>query len=275
MTVPLNLLPPPDVVVSEEFQALRDQALARLQALDPEFVVRATDPAVRLIEIAAYVRLLLGARVNDAARATFLATARGADLDHVAAAANVDRQTGESNDELRRRAQLAWTALSVAGPRDAYRFHALSVGEVADVAATSPMPGQVKIVVVSDAADGTTGQELLDAVAAAVSDEAVRPVTDTVMVEAATVQTVNVTATLQVAGQGPDLSVVDGAAEAAVAAYLGVRAIGRDVYRSALVDACHVPGVDNVNLTVPAADVVVPDASVAVAGAVMLTVERL
>ena len=274
MTVPLNLLPPPDAVAGEEFRALRDAALERLQVLAPSYVVRVTDPAVRLVEIAAYLRLLLGARINDAVRATFLATARRADLDHVAAGMNVGRKAGESDDDLRLRAQLAWTAVSTAGPRDAYRFHALGVAGVAGVAVTSPKPGEVSVAVLSTDADGVAGADLLAAVTAALNADAVRPVTDEVDVISVATRAVPVAATLRVSGQGPDTAVVQAAAEAAVGVYLAARVIGRDVYRSALIDACHAAGVDSVVLAAPAADVAIGAAEVAIAGDVALTVAR-
>ena len=275
MTVPLDLLPPPDAVSAEEFQALRDAALDRLRALAPDYVVRATDPAVRLVEIAAYVRLLLGARINDAVRATFLATARGADLDHVAAGMNVQRKAGEKDDGLRRRAQLAWTAVSTAGPRDAYHFHALGVAGVADVAVSSPNPGEVSVAVLSTADDGIADQALLDAVAAVLDADSVRPITDDVTVSSVSTMAVAVTAELQVSGQGPDSAAVEAAAEEAVEAYLGARVIGRDIYRSAIIDACHVPGVEKVTLSAPAADVAIAAGEVAIAGVVTLTVNRV
>ena len=276
MTVPLDRLSPPDAVAREEFVALRDAALDRLRVLAPDYDARATDPAVRLVELAVYMRLLLGARINDAVRGTFLATAAGADLDHVAAGMNVERKAAESDDDLRRRAQLAWTALSTAGPRDAYRFHALSAAGVDDVAVTSPMPGQVLVVVLSEAADGGDGDAAaVAAVAAVLGDDAVRPMTDVVTVRAATLETVDVTAALSVSGQGPATDVVQAAAEAAVAELLGERVIGRDVHRSALVAACHVPGVESVALTAPVADVAVAADAAAVAGEVSITVSRV
>ena len=275
MTVPLDRLSPPAAVAAEDFAALRDAALDRLRVLVPDYDPRPADPAVRLVEVAAYVRLLLGARINDAVKGTFLATARGADLDHVAAGMNVQRKAGEADDDLRRRAQLAWTALSVAGPRDAYRFHALSAAGVDDAAVSSPAPGEVRVVVLSDAADGGVGDAAaVAAVTAVLGDDTVRPMTDTVTVAAAALETVDVNATLHVSGQGPALDVVRAAAEAAVAALLDDRVIGRDIHRSALIAACHVPGVDHVTLAAPAADVTIDAGAAAVAGDVTLMVER-
>lgn len=274
MTLPLDRLPPPPAIAREDFAALRDAALSELQRLAPDYEPRPTDPAVRLVEVAAYLRLLLGGRVNEAVGATWLATARGGDLDQVVAGMGVRRKADEADDDLRRRAQLAWTALSAAGPRDAYRFHALSVPGVRDAAVGSPRPGEVEVTVLSDAADGATGPELVAAVEAALSGDRVRPVTDEVAVRAAVVTAVDVDAVLRVPGDGPDLAVVEAAASAALADYLGARAIGRAIHRSAIVAALHVPGVESVALAAPAADADVGAAAVAVAGDVRIALER-
>ena len=272
MTIPLDLLPPPAAVVTEEFATLRDQALADLVARVPDYEPRPTDPAVRLIEVVAYLRLLQGGRINDAVRGTFLATATGADLDHVVAVLDVARLAGESDDALRARARLAWDTVSTAGPTDAYRFHALSVPGVRDVAVASPGPGEVVVTVLAHAAGGVPAQALLDAVEAALNAEAVRPVTDDLTVQAVTAVAYNVTAALTVVGGGPDLQIVQDAATAAVRSYVDAYAVGRSIRRSALFAACHVPGVDSVALTAPAADVVATAAQAAIPGDVTVSV---
>ena len=272
--LPLDRLPPPPAVAPEDFAALRDLALAELQRLAPDYEPRATDPAVRVVEVAVYLRLLLGGRINEAVRATWLATAGGADLDRVAAGMDVSRKPGEPDDGLRDRARLAWTALSAAGPRDAYRFHALSVPGVRDAAVRSPAPGRVAVTVLSDAPDGAAGPELVAAVEAALSDDRVRPVTDEVEVRAAALIAVDVDAVLRVPGDGPDPAVVEAAARAALDDLLGVPAVGRAVRRSAIVAALHVPGVESAVLAEPAADVDVDASSAAAAGAVRIALER-
>lgn len=273
MTIPLDRLPPPDAVVAEEFAALRDQAIADLVSRVPDYEPRATDPAVRLLEVAAYLRLLLGGRINDAVRGTFLATAAGADLDHVVAILDVTRLAGESDEALRARARLAWDTVSTAGPTDAYRFHALSVPGVRDVSVASPNPGEVVVTVLALGAGGVPDQALVDAVEAALDADTVRPVTDDLTVRAVTVVAYDVTAALKVPGGGPDLAIVKEAATEAVRAYVDAYAVGRSIRRSALFAACHVPGVDEVELTAPPADVVATSAQAAIPGAVTLTVE--
>lgn len=273
MTIPLDRLPAPRAVEVEEFEALRDQAIADLVARVPDYDPLPTDPAVRLIEVAAYLRLLLGGRINDAARAGFLATATGSDLDNVVAVLNVARLSGESDDTLRNRARLAWDTVTTAGPVDAYRFHALSVPGVRDVGVSSPSPGEVLVVVLSHAANGVPDAALLEAVRTVLAAPAVRPVTDTVTVQAVAVVAYDVTATLKVSGSGPDRTIVEAAATAAVREYVDGYRIGGAVRRSRLFAACHVPGVDQVALAAPAADVAVTAAQVAIPSSVTLTVQ--
>ena len=271
MTIPLDRLPPPDAVRSLSLEELRDAAIADLRARVPDYEPLPTDPAVRILEVAAYMRLLVEGRINDGVRGTWLATATGADLDQVAAVLNVERLEGEGDDPFRRRIQLAWTTLSTAGPADAYRFHALSVPGVREVGVDSPNPGEVRVVVLAASENGVADADLIAAVKAALDSRAVRPVTDTLTVQSVAAVAYNVEAALTVHASGPDLGVVRAAAVDAVLAHGAVRAIGRDVRRSALFAACHVPGVEAVELKEPVVDVAVSDLQVAILGAVTIT----
>ncbi|MGC9419657.1 MAG: baseplate assembly protein [Rhodovulum sp.] len=239
--------------------------------------------------MAAYYVLLMTQRVNDAARATMLAYASGADLDQLAANFNVARKvidpgdpdaippdapTYESDEELRRRVQLSFEGVSVAGPVGAYIFHALGADpDVLDASVDSPAPGEVVVTVLSRQGDGTPSAELLAAVEAVLSAEDVRPLTDQVTVQAATVFPFAVTAALTLY-EGPDAWVVRSAAENALAGYVARNhKLGRDVTRSGLFAALHQEGVQNVVLTEPAADIVVSASEVAYCTASTVTVE--
>ena len=69
--------------------------------------------------------------------------------------------------------------------------------------------------------------------------------------------TIDATLTIEA---GPDRDVVLASARAALAAYARSRlAEGADVYRAAVIAAAVVPGVKNVALTAPAADVVIAE----------------
>ena len=219
--IDLSTLPAPDVIEELSFETIFAAMLADLQARDPVFdALLESDPAYKILEVAAYRELLLRQRVNDAARAVMLAYATGADLDQLGALLGVLRlvidegdaeavppvpQVLESDTEFRRRIQLSLEGFSVAGPRGAYIFHGLSAdANVLDISATSPDPGEVLITVLSRVGNGAASGPLLAAVNAALNDDAVRPLTDQVTVQSASIVNYNVHAHLYVY-PGPDV----------------------------------------------------------------------
>lgn len=285
--VDLSRLPPPDVVQALDYETILAELQVDLAARLPDFdAFLESDPAIKLLEIVAYRELLLRQRVNDAGRAVLVAYAAGGDLDNIAAVFGVarrelvpaDPETGapavmEEDEDLRRRVLLAPDAYSVAGPRFAYVYHALSAhGDVLDASATSPDPGEVVVSVLSRLGDGTASPELIAAVEAVVGADDVRPLTDEVTVQSADIVTFEVEAELTLYA-GPDPNLIRDTSEAAVTELLTAqRRIGRDVTRSALIAALHGAGVQNVNLVAPAADVVVGDTGAAWAESVTITI---
>ncbi|MDE0167330.1 MAG: baseplate J/gp47 family protein [Bryobacterales bacterium] len=282
--IDLSRLPAPDVIEALDYEALLEAALARL---GPDYVVSEADPAYKVLEAAGYRELLLRQRVNDAARAVMLPTARGADLDNLAALLGVERQivtpadpdaippveaVYETDERLRQRAQLAPSAVSTAGPASSYRFHALSAAaEVLDVAVASPSPGSVTVTVLAREGNGEADADLLAAVESALNDESVRPLGDVLAVQSAAIVDYQVTAELTI-GSGPDADAVLAAAVEAVTAYAaGARRIGRSIPRSALYAALHRPGVEAVDLTAPAADVAITAVQAAHATRIQVT----
>lgn len=272
--IDLSRLPPPDVVERLDFEtilgAMKADLIARAPDLAPALALE-SEPAVKILEVAAYRELLLRARINDAARAVMIATATGADLDHLAALFGVARfvldpgdpeaappvaPTLESDGDLRYRAQLALEGFSTAGPVGAYTYHAFSASPfVRDVAVTSPTPGQVLVTILSAEAPGTAAPGLLAAVQTALSADDVRPLCDTVVVQSASILTYAVAAELEM-DAGPDSEVVIQEAFAAVALYAQeTHRLGRPVTRSGLFAALHRPGVRRVLLASPAADI--------------------
>lgn len=284
--VDLSRLPAPDIVEALEYESILASIKAELVALDPSLdALGESDPATKLLQVVAYRELLLRQRVNEAARACMVAYAAGGDLDQLAAIFGVTRlvlepaseQAGtpavvESDEDLRRRVLLAPDSYSVAGPRSAYVFHALSAdSDVLDASATSPAPGEVIVSVLSRSGDGTPGPAVLAAVEAAVNGETVRPLTDQVTVQAAELVPFDVTAQLTLYA-GPDSQLILSTAQAAVDSFLAeARRLARDVPRSALTAALHVASVQRVELLAPAADIVVSDLQAPLPGTVTLT----
>lgn len=272
----LALLPPPDIVEPLDYETvlaeLRADLVARAPHLAPVLALESEDINI-VLEVVAYRVIIERQRINDAARGVMLAEATGGDLDNLAALFAVERlvitpaddaarppvpAVLESDASLRRRAQVALEGFTNAGSRGAYIFHGLSAsGLVRDIGVESPNPGDVVISVLSHEGQGDASVELIDTVEAVVNGEAIRPLTDNVTVQSAAIQTYQIDAELTFY-EGPDASVVSAAAQEAVAAYVDQTSmLGFDVTRSGLFAALHQPGVQNVDLTAPAADLVI------------------
>lgn len=287
--IDLSTLPAPDVIEELSFETIFSAMLADLQARDPAFsALVESDPAYKILEVAAYRELLVRQRVNDAARAVMIAYATGADLDQLGALLGVARfelepgdpeavppiaPTMESDTEFRRRIQLSLEGFSVAGPRGAYIFHGLSADpNVLDISATSPTPGNVTITVLSRIGNGAASSPLLAAVSAKLNADEIRPLTDQVTVASAAIVNYAVTAQLYVY-PGPDSSVVLQKALAALNTYIEqVHRIGQDVTLSGLYAALHQPGVQRVNLTSPTSNIVITPLQASFCTAINVTV---
>jgi phage-related baseplate assembly protein len=267
--VDLSELPPPDLVPQPDFDTRLNGKLDRLIGNFPAFsALVESDPAIKLLESDSYDEMLLAQSFNDAARRLLLAFATDAILDHLGVLLGVPRLeltpanpgTGapavmESDGEFRARILLAPHSFSVAGPEGAYVYHAKSASsDVLDASATSPTPGQVVVSVLSRTGDGTAPPATLAAVEAVLTHDEVRPLTDEVIVQSADIVEFGIDADLYLYA-GPDPTLIETTAEAALAAYLAkARRLGRDIPRSAIIAALHVAGVQRVVLNQPATD---------------------
>lgn len=279
---------PPDVIEPLDFEQILAAMLADLLERAPELDAQVeSEPFMKLLEVCAYRELQLRARINDAARAVMLPYSTGTDLDNLGALFGVERlllspavptaippiaAVYESDSDFRYRIQLSLEGLSTAGPEGAYIFHALSAdGQVLDASAISPTPGEVLITVLSRQGSGVPDATLLATVLAKLSDESVRPLTDYVQVQAATIAQYQVTATLYFYA-GPDREVIMANARAALEAYTaGQHRLGLDVTLSGIYAALHQPGVQRVDLASPTANLVVNRQSASYCTAINLT----
>lgn len=271
--IDLSQLPPPDVVEALDFEAVYEELRAAFATLYPDHdVLLESDPAIKLLELAAYREIQLRARINDAARAVMLAYAIGADLDNLAALFDTKRLAGETDASLRARTQLAQERYTVAGSVGSYIYHGLSAHpDVADIGAISPQPGAVTIYVLAREGDGTASEALLATVAATLSAENVRPMTDSVTVQSASIVSYAVQAELTML-PGPDSTVVLATAQAAIQAYAAAQhAMRRDVTLSGIYAALHQPGVQRVSLISPAADIPIGEGEASYCTGITLT----
>lgn len=268
--VDLANLPPPVVVEPIAYETILADMLVDLRQRDPVFsALVESDPAYKILEVAAYRETLIRQRVNDGAHAVMLAYATGTDLDNLAALYGVQRlvvvpgdttraPVFESDAAFRTRIVLSLEGYTTAGSRGSYAFHALSAdGDVADVGVTSLIPGTVNVSVLSHSGNGVPSATLLDKVTAALNDETVRPLCDTVHVEAASLVAYAISAQLILYPGIDQASVIDAARAAAEKYVAGQYKIGRDIILSGVYAALHQPGVQRVELTQPNQDLVI------------------
>jgi len=270
-TIDFSTIPDPQIIEPLDFETILQEMLADLKARDPSYTeILESDPAVKILEVAAARELILRQRVNDALRATLLRYAAGPDLDNLAAFYGVTRLAGETDAALQSRTIDRIMGSSSAGGAFWYRYHALSADpDVRDVSVSSPAPGEVLVAVLSKTGTGLASAELLQAVDSMLQSDSVRVVTDTVLVTSAAITTVPVTASIYLLPSTPT-TVFAGLASTLATAFTAQSGLGWNVTRSWLIATLHAAGVQRVQLTAPAADVICDPITAPALGAVSL-----
>ena len=295
MTVDLSTLPAPEVVETLVFEAIVADIKADYIARYPagaDVIDLESEPIVKLIEAFAYRELTLRARYNDEAKALLLAWATGADLDHLGATyyqearltvTPADNTTipptpavMETDADYRQRLALKPESWSTAGPRDAFKFHAISAdGQIKDASVTSPQGGTTQIYVLTRTGTGIPDATLLATVSGAVNGETVRPLSEEVLVSAPTIVNYSLDIALTLFA-GPSTEVVRQAVETALQQFAAAsHRLGNDIIRSAIDAAAHVAGVKKVVINSPAADVVCTPSQAPYCTAITVTVAAI
>lgn len=259
----LAALPRPDIIQTLDYEAVLARLIADLVASAPAlgFVYDVdgleTDPAVILLQTAAYQEMLLRARGNDIARSAYLFYAVGSAVDHLGAFHDCVRLTGETDARYKIRIIDAIKGRSTGGTAPRYRLVAMSASlRVADAivytVGTSP---RIEIAIFAADNNGVADASLLDAVRAAVTAPDVRMVNDTINVRSAVVTTVPVVARLWLLPD-TDAGIVDRLRTGLAPAWAAEAGLGRDLTRSWLVSRLMIAGVQRVEIDQPTADVV-------------------
>jgi phage-related baseplate assembly protein len=266
--VDLSTLAAPEIIEALDYDTILADMVADLIARDSTFTALVeSDPAYKILEVAAYREYLIRQRVNEAAQALLLAYATNADLDQIGATYDVGRLTiteadattvpptaavMESDADYRARIQQSFEGYTTAGSVGAYQFFALSAdGDVADVSITTPQPGTVLVCVLSRTGSGAAGSTLLSTVTAALNAEDVRPLCDTVLVQSATILNYSISATLDIYAS-VDQDAVLAIAQASAQAYAdSVHKCGQAPTLAGIYAALFVTGVQNVILSAP------------------------
>ncbi|QLB14901.1 baseplate assembly protein [Mannheimia granulomatis] len=278
--VDLSKLPAPKVLEELDYETLLAERKAKFLSLYPESersvmaarLALESEPITKLLEENCYLQLMERQRINSAAQATMLAYATGTDLDVIGGNYNVARKVIQTEDltarppkqeileqdeDFRLRIQLAFEGLSVAGPRNAYIFHALSAHEkVADVSVSSPTPASVLVTVMSSDNNGIPSTDILQAVRNRLNDEDIRPIGDRVTIQACTNTNYQIRAKLHLY-RGPEIEPIKQAATEKIGQYVKEkRRLGRDISLSGIYSALHIEGVQRVELLQPTTDIV-------------------
>lgn len=252
----LASLPTPAVIETLSFETIFSELQTEFQSRYPAYsALLASDPAVKLLEVAAYREVLLRNRINTAAKASLLAFATGSDLDHLAAFYGVTRLMDETDEGLRLRTRQRIIGFANAGGAAHYRYWALSASpEVADVEVDSPEPGRVRISVLAKGEADTVPGAVLDAVRAVVLRDDIRVLTDTVEVVPAVLIPITVAARIWLYPDTPmaAFDAIEARFKEALAAQSG---LGWDLTPSWVIGELQRPGVHKVELMSPTADI--------------------
>lgn len=178
-------------------------------------------------------------------------------IPYVASVTNVTAARGgaeiESDEELTERAYMAASSYSVAGPADAYIYHAKQArADIGDVIAYSPSATAVNIVfILSDG--GLPGESDIQAVKDYLNADNIRPLTDNLTVMAPSEMEYNINLTYYInKNDSSQATAIQTAVAQAVTDYqMWQRAIGRDITPSKLIQLVMDAGAKRTEVTAP------------------------
>ena len=121
--IELSQLAPPNVIEPLDFDTILESLLSSINKQIPDYALLESDPAVKILELAAYRELLIRQRINDAAKSVFLAHSSGNDLENLGALFGVYKELDEDEERFRKRIPLSLESYSMAGTSGAYEYH--------------------------------------------------------------------------------------------------------------------------------------------------------
>ncbi|MFV0576049.1 MAG: baseplate J/gp47 family protein [Vibrio sp.] len=263
--IDLSNLPQPKVKEEIDFETIltRKKTDLKTRYLSWDADVE-SDPTVKNLEVSAYDETVQRQRVNDAALSVMLPWSEDTDADNLASFFNLEREViqkaddtvtppieaiYETDDALKRRCLLAWSAITTAGPRKSYIYHALSSSsQVKDADAYRVSPGNVNVVVLSHEGNGTASDALLATVDGQITSESVRPLCSNAKSISAKIYEYEITAVLDIETIAAKDSIIQTALENAQLYVDKAHRIGGLVSESALDAAMHIEGVRDVDL---------------------------
>ncbi|EOV1173360.1 baseplate J/gp47 family protein [Vibrio fluvialis] len=187
--IEISQLPPPEIVQQLEASVPRDRMLARYAELMDSDVPKAGDPLYFAFSAMSEEVTRARQEFQDISLENMVAYATGNNLQRLADWRPVEKFDTETDDEFRRRVQMAPESFSTAGPDGAYIFHALAADEdVQDAFPDSPDGFKVDLYILSRTGDGTASDDLLSTVDEYVSKDNLRPLNDELTVKSAVIK---------------------------------------------------------------------------------------
>ncbi|TMN89484.1 baseplate protein [Pseudoalteromonas phenolica] len=256
--IELSQLAPPNVIEPLDFDTILESLLSSINKQIPDYALLESDPAVKILELAAYRELLIRQRINDAAKSVLLAHSSGNDLENLGALFGVYKELDEDEERFRKRIPLSLESYSMAGTSGAYEYHSFKADKrVKDVFVESSAPGVVDVYIL--ASQINMSAEIKDKVKSWLNSEDIRPITDQVFVHLANVETQTIKAAIHLSKHASEESVkleIYKALDVFIAEHYK---LGKEIPYSAVVDALHQSGVRKVKLLSPSEDLIPDD----------------
>ncbi|WP_105168533.1 baseplate assembly protein [Pseudoalteromonas sp. T1lg23B] len=265
----MSKVPLPDTITELDFEHKLAKLKEKLLSHYPQYTEALgleSEPMLVMLEMMAYQQLLFDGKLNDAVKGNMLASAKGNDLDAIAARYNLARQDDETDERFKRRIQMVFEGLNTAGSKQAYQFHALSAdSRVKDVYVASPEPCDIHLTILSHEQHGQPSTELLNTLHkyfglnadGSMSNHAskVRPLGDRVTIAGPATKEFALEVAINIA-PGPAASVVEQTVKTALNQYLAQQSLlGRDINQMGLFAALNQSGVESGRIISPTEDI--------------------
>lgn len=237
----------------EIFARMKEELISR----DKSFTALIeSDPAMKILEVAAWRELLLRQRINEAVKSNLLKFARGEELDNLAEFYGVEREKEEEDERFRKRVKAKIASWSTGGSKEYYKYHALSADKrVKDALVESKVPGSVEISILSTELS-TVPEDLLEIVKKQVTRDDIRVLTDTITVIGCNITEIDIHSRISVNSQAlPEI--IEIAKKQFIEKFELAKRLGWSVTRSWIIANLFVEGVENVELIEPKEDVVI------------------
>ncbi|MHC3931094.1 baseplate J/gp47 family protein [Wolbachia endosymbiont of Rhagoletis indifferens] len=244
----------PNIIEPLNFEEIFSRMKEELVRRDESFTALVeSDPAMKILEVAAWRELLLRERINEAVKSNLLKFAMGEDLDNLAEFYGVERQKEENDERFRKRIKAKIVGSSKGGSKEYYRYHALSADRrVKDALVESPIPGKVQISILSTTT-GIVSEELLEIVKKQVTRDDIRVLTDTVTVTGCNITEIDIHSRMSIS----PVILEEEIKKQFIKKFEASKRLGWNVTRSWIIANLFVDGVENVELIEPKEDIVV------------------